>query len=825
MARASPARARAMDGYRNRDIALDRMQKRRASNEPKVSSGETPTRKDPTNGDGNGRKNNGFVNGFFRNGRINGLTNGLTNGLKHARTGLYNGLVNGLERKTGLINGNGFINGFRLSTLPRKLPLRRRKPGMRLAASLALSAIIIILPFLLIFSMPASAIKIDGYFFDWDRAGYLTEELPTADPMIDIRQYSIVRWNDVVYGYIATTGKTFPEGNETPVGIYAMIDLDNDRSTGYAIGDIGADRMIEILGWNGTGQSAKMHFFLENGNRSDFNSFIPDGDIEMANAENKIEFAFVENTGADPVIRYFSKSCTGCQDDALFAVRYNKPSLRAQVQYEMSDIILPGLREKVMDISIESKMGNAKLSELRFAQLGNATGYRLLAYDGDELIGQSITDTIRIEPSVPIMEGYLKSLHLFVIVNEGQNTSSFGLSLLPENMTTIGAPVVVEERQIGAKVSYIGESPDRIVIDGAFSDWKNGYITEDPVGDVRFINSTIGNDPAIDITAYGMYSNGTDVAMYLAVVGRIANGTFLPKDIALPVPSQGLPPIESPELLGADIAGAILDTDLNLSTGANASDLMGADYLVFIAGKKGRILSSELYRWEGDRDTGEWKSVGSVRFAIDISRIEFAFNISWIGLGDLDVAAVAFFMTDWKEGADMSDSILPLAKWQAELYSRAFGGIIINEVYNVRGELDWVELYNTGSTPISLSDWRLYDGKRLIAVLPDIVLNPGEFYVISDLDLNKLVELKLYDSSGRMQDAVKAPESPWPRSWGRIGDPPYHKWAWLNPTPGELNPGQVAIPEFSSIILPILAVIGFFVLGRNRKRKGMNGRS
>jgi len=825
MARASRAKARTMDGYRDRNVELDRMRKRRASDQPKASTnGEGAGR----NGSGNGRKTNGFTNGFSRSGRlgrINGLTNGLTNGIRNARIGLYNGLVNGLERKTGLINGNGFINGFRLTPFPRKLPLRRKKPGMRLAASLALSAIIILVPFLLIFSMPPSAIKIDGYFFDWDRAGYLTEDAPTADPLIDIMQYSMVRWNDVVYCYVATTEKPFLPGNSTPVAIYAMIDIDNDISTGYSVGELGADRMIEIMGWNETVQSAKVYIFPEMGNTSDFNSFIPDGNVEIASSGNKIEFSFVENTGADPTIRFFSKSHSGSQDAARFAIKHDRPALRAEINLGMPEVVLPEIREKVMDITIESKRGNARLTALNFEQLGNASSYRLLVYDGDELIGQSTSDRVLIEPSVEIIEGFPKTLHVFAIVGDGQNTSSFGLSLLPNNMTNEGDPVILEVRQSGAKVSYIGQIPDRIVIDGAFADWKNGYVTEDPVGDVRFINSTIGKDPAIDITQYGMYSNGTDVAMYLSVVDNIANGTYLPRDIALPVPSQGLPPIKSPELIGADIAGAILDTDLNVSTGANASDLLGADYLVFIAGKKGRILVSELYRWQGGRDDGEWTIVGPVQVAIDVRRMEFAFNISWIGLGDLDVAAVMFFMTDWKEGGDMSDSILPLAKWQQDLYSRAFGGIIINEVYNVRNQPDWVELYNTGSEPISLSGWTLYDGDRLIAVLPDIVLNPGEFYVISGLNLQKLVEIRLYDNSGRLQDAVKVPESPWPRSWGRTGDPPYYKWTWLVPTPGELNPGQVAIPEFSNVIIPILSIMGFFVFIRLRNRRKCDGRS
>ena len=42
--------------------------------------------------------------------------------------------------------------------------------------------------------------------------------------------------------------------------------------------------------------------------------------------------------------------------------------------------------------------------------------------------------------------------------------------------------------------------------------------------------------------------------------------------------------------------------------------------------------------------------------------------------------------------------------------TRAFGGIVINEIYSTQPSLtnDWLELYNTASYPISIAGWTLY---------------------------------------------------------------------------------------------------------------------
>jgi hypothetical protein len=795
-----------------------------------------------TNGSASGRVNglsmrgrvNGLVNGFtngringLRTGRINGLINGFTNGRvngpKDDKRNRYNGLVNGLEHKTGLVNGNSFINGFRMPGARRRMPLSKRNSSLRLAIVLAMVAIVVITPFLLIFSMPESTIKIDGYFFDWERAGYFQEMKATAASDVDIREYSTVVGQGVVYGYISTAGNMFSRDNGEPSALYGFFDMDNNPSTGYIIDGIGADKMVEVIGWNGTMKSATVSDFPVGFDSADFSGFTFRISIDAIPADNRIEFSFQTSGTQNPTTLFMSKNVQGQEDESQYTVRFGEPALRVAAELTMPDVIPVDSRERVMDLEFESARGNFTITDLTFEKLGTASQYRISVFDDLQVMGYSNGATLTFEPVLEIKEGYGKKLSVYVEIGGGEISSSFGLSLNATGIGTTSGPATVDETQVSNRVAYVSEIPHSVVIDGAFADWIYGYIMTDSGNDVRLANGSLINDPSIDITGYGMYIDQRDVAMYLSVADRICNGTSIPKNITIPVPTQGLPNPAGQRLIGADIAGAVLDTDLDPSTGASFGGTLGADYLVFIAGKKGKIIQSELYAWDTSQGNATWRFVERVRSAVDSKRMEFAFNFSALSMGDLDVAAVSFFMTDWKQATDFSDGILPLAKWQIGMYSKAFGGILINEVMNNKGTLDWIEFYNTGTVPITLTGWVIYDGTTVIYTFGAITIAPGEFFVLYNLGVTKNGDLRLVDAGGLLIDSVSVKESSAPKSYSRIGSPPYSTWRNAVATPGAINSGQVPIPEFSDILIPLIGMIGMFTFMRTRRRKVKDG--
>jgi len=775
------------------------------------------------NGVGNGRINglkNGRTNGL-KNGRVNGLSNGRVNGVKNGRTnGNHNGHSNGNGRKNGLINGNGFINGFRLTSAPKIIPLSKKNPSLRIAAVFAVVALVVIIPFLLVYSMPADAIKIDGYFFDWDRAGYFSESAATAASDIDIQEYSIVISGDRVYGYIATAGTMFPQGDR-PDSYFVFFEMDNDPGTGYIIDGIGADTMVEISGWNGSVRpsSSRVYDFSSTAERNAFTGWESGRSINVMGSDNKIEFSFTEFSVGDPVARFFSKSYAGNEDASLYSIGFGHAALRVQANLTLAEVISAGHDEGVMEMELSALRGSVGVSSITFNQLGNATRYNISVFDGGTVLGRSNSPTVSFSPELEVREGYGRLLSVSVSADAGQDGASFGLSLSsPSIVVSNGATVTAEERQSGAKVAYIGVAPGGVVIDGAFADWVNGVTAADASGDVVFPAGTANGNRSIDIQEYGMYVDANDVAMYLSVEDHIMNGTILPKDVRLPVPSTGLPNFASPEMIGADIAGAVIDADLNLSTGADVNGALGGDYLVLITGKKGRVVSSELYAWN-PAGNGSWDLKDQVRCAVDRKHMEFAFAKSNVPLGDNDTAVVEFFMTDWKEGIDYSDEFMLFGNLQFASYMKAFGGILLNEVLNTKGQVDYIELFNTGSDPITMTGWTVYDGTRLIYTFGTVTVNPNEVYVIYDLSISKIGSLRLLDQSGAVVDLVNAKENANDRSYSRIGDPPYSTWRQTPQSPGVTNPGQVVVvPEFSDIIIPVLFISAMFFLFRKRRR-------
>jgi len=70
--------------------------------------------------------------------------------------------------------------------------------------------------------------------------------------------------------------------------------------------------------------------------------------------------------------------------------------------------------------------------------------------------------------------------------------------------------------------------------------------------------------------------------------------------------------------------------------------------------------------------------------------------------------------------------------------------VVINELsYNWDPDVlpdpdDWVELYNRGNSPVDLEDWQFVDDLGNIFPIPSIVLQPGEYLILSQIKANFL---------------------------------------------------------------------------------------
>src|SRR3989454_3067896 len=281
-----------------------------------------------TNGLTNGLKGrtNGLANGL--KGRTNGLTNGLkgrTNGLTNGLNGLTNGLTNGIRGRTngvgrtdgitnglqaggktngltngiaalrrgmtnGLTNGNGFTNGLGAARFHRESAIARWK----LYVIPLISGALLLLP-LLGPGTPAGStypITIDGSAADWQPAA-IAGQAPKSglNPNVDILRFGVADNIDYLAFFAEVNGTALRGGDSPPTmdSFRFFLDTDRDPSTGYRAGGLGADRLVEVSGWQGTINVSNLYEWDTNRNPTDFRGWIKATSVSAAVSGGRLE--------------------------------------------------------------------------------------------------------------------------------------------------------------------------------------------------------------------------------------------------------------------------------------------------------------------------------------------------------------------------------------------------------------------------------------------------------------------------------------------------------------------------------------------------------
>ncbi len=95
----------------------------------------------------------------------------------------------------GFVNGAGAVNGFRLSYQQRKLRVEDVTLTKKLVVVILLVALIIALPYALVYTFPKAAVNIDGYFMDWLKVQKYHDVPDSANPgHLHLRIRDEVRW-------------------------------------------------------------------------------------------------------------------------------------------------------------------------------------------------------------------------------------------------------------------------------------------------------------------------------------------------------------------------------------------------------------------------------------------------------------------------------------------------------------------------------------------------------------------------------------------------------------------------------------------------------
>jgi hypothetical protein len=453
--------------------------------------------------------------------------------------------------------------------------------------------------------------------------------------------------------------------------------------------------------------------------------------------------------------------------------------------------------------------------------MGNVSATSIKAIESLRELGETDSTVLEFDRPIMLRSGLATTVELLVSFPDEAEGGSFGLRLdrdagllFDENVTVTYGSV-----QTGSMVAYIMSSSTEIAIDGAFADWEMRPRMVDALGDS--VSSVVENLTSTnsDISIVKTASQAGTAFFYMAVDGSMLAGSNIPGDIMRwTAPDNVVGNITSDVAvprMGTDLAFMFIDTDFNQSTGYYVG---GSETCFVIVGKANRLISSTVYRYDGV----VWVNNGPVDAAVDSYQLEVGSSFESLGISPEGTYVVTFLAQDWR---GCSDDMLAFLSTRAVSGVREFGGIIINEVYSTNPvkALDWFELYNTSPDTIDLSGWELWVNDILVYEFDDgFTLDSGEIWASTPtLDFGKGITFELLDASGETIDSIVLPF--WQaRSFGRIGTPEdeYSEWDWMDSTPGEINIGQVPIPEFESVVMPLAIVtIMFFAIRRRRREQ------
>ena len=144
---------------------------------------------------------------------------------------------------------------------------------------------------------PSSIIRIDGDFSDWaNMASYGQSAADvTPNPAVHLVTMKVATQDQNLFVYTRVQGNMFQGTavNETD-SIFVFVDEDNNRNTGYPIGDLGADSLVEVYGWHDLADirhGISSFVFNETGQlrSNDWHRFLPGGSSDAAFAGQELE--------------------------------------------------------------------------------------------------------------------------------------------------------------------------------------------------------------------------------------------------------------------------------------------------------------------------------------------------------------------------------------------------------------------------------------------------------------------------------------------------------------------------------------------------------
>lgn len=772
------------------------------------------------NGRTNGRTN-GRVNGLAE-GRVNGLTNGAVNGM-----GLGRGATNGLGgftngRTNGLVNGNGFTNGRRGRYGPGRLPDQPHwaRSVVGIAAVVALMILVPILASIL--SPPSGSyapIAIDHNFSEWAKFAAYVNAPPTSQTNPDVNLLVVKAATDPgnLYVYAKVQGLFFqaPWTNGTE-SLLVFVDSDHNPNTGYPVGDLGADYLAVVTGWDGQIRSTGLYAFNETGaaRSNDFRRFLAVGTVEAAflGSEAELRIPLLIDPAQARFLVYAADN-QGNRDSMVGLIQPSRPTILVSQTTVAADTVRtsPAVFQR---ITLSGMGGLPTVTGLTFQRRGSSTDAANVSLYLDDGSGTyNASDTLLSTGSLSaaidrtsLNLSLTRPATLWAVVSWATLTSNSTFGLQVAAATGNGTPSLTPP---DTKLVYLGNAPSTVTVDGAFGDWAGRPYGTSVTGVVGPSGSN-PYDANIDLTAVAV-NRSAEFAGLAQVSGRMMGGQDIPTDMQRPNPNPpkgnitNVTPPYVPQV-GYDVLYAYIDADNSSATGYPASlnnRSYGFDYAIAITGRNGTVVSGGLYTYAPTAN-GSWRYLRSVAAALDAHRVEFGVTASAMNL--TPSYRVVFYATDWRLEYDIAlpDAAVRFFALGAQAVAN---NVVLNEISPTNP--GWIEVANPTTASVSLQGWTvaIVKGNKLVTVFafPNAVLGPfgsGSEYYVANLGRNALPKGQItlvLAQNGVTIDTTNVPQNVGgATTWARLKDPstgqPMSSYnggtPWytsLVPTPGRPN--------------------------------------
>ncbi|UCE90834.1 MAG: zinc ribbon domain-containing protein [Methanobacteriota archaeon] len=592
-------------------------------------------------------------------GRVNGT--GLVNG-----TGMVNGV--------GITNGTGKINGTRGEVQPLRTRPRRLAPLTRWPFLAVLVALLIIIPAFIYFAYRTESgpFNVDGDFSEWsDVDMHAMRVEASSSPSIDVDEWAVRADANDLYLYVKTEGDIL--ASSLASSFYLFVDIDDSGSSGYVVGSLGADYLMELDGWDGSVESSALLSF-DDGDEHDWNAW-----AQMGSLSHRMDGPELEAKAALPAASTpeAAKYLLMSQDELeRRAISYETPYeggvlvVRQEPLAPSSGIVPSDEEVAVLRLTISCQGAEGTLQSLSFTKSGVTTSPSI--GDGISLSPGDAPEVIEVFADLSTASAG----DLFSVAFDA-DSSEWTFS----HSQTYGEPFA----------AYVDAAPGSIAIDGAFADWTGLLLSDSDAEPVE--------NPNIDIDQIGAVNDPASSYFYVSVDGEICSGAYVPAIKQIPSGTADGTPVTPRRNAGEDHIRIYVDSDSSASTGypvAYASQMIGADQMVEVVGQFGEVLDESLYEYEG----GEWHEVlVSIDVAKDAQRMEIGLPAAAFGAEPtLDFVIEA---TDWKDRSDaaMFDSLA------AGAYT-----LVLDAGADLRGWVVDTSMASSWATSMSYQRKLFYDG-------------------------------------------------------------------------------------------------------------------